>query len=93
MLLADSVYTPAVQTLDFMAVGCLQRREHRDITGLELVGGVIGEATETDVVSKAVLENFERFVCAEAVADQQARFPVCPLPSLRIEHACEPLEA
>jgi hypothetical protein len=41
--------------LDFIAVGYLQRREHCDITGLELVGSVRGEAAETDVVSKAVL--------------------------------------
>jgi len=70
VLLADSVYTSPVQTLDFIAVGCLQRREHCDITGLELVGSVRREAAETDVVSKAVLQNLERFMCAEAVADQ-----------------------
>jgi len=51
-----------------------------------------GEAAETDVVSKAVLQDFERFVCTEAVADQEARLPVRPLPSLRIEHAREPLQ-
>ena len=93
MLLADSVYTSPVQTLDFVAVGGLQRREDGDITGLELVGIVRGEAAETDVVSKAVFQDLERFMCAEAIADQQARLPVRPLPSLRIEYAREPLQA
>jgi len=70
MLLTDSFCTSPVQTLDFVAVGYLQRREHDDITGLELMGSVRGEAAESDVVSKAVLQDLEGFMRPEAVADQ-----------------------
>jgi hypothetical protein len=70
MLLANSVDTTSFQTLNRIAIGCLQRSKDCDITWLKLVGSVGGEAAQADVVNKTVLQNLERLVGAEAVADQ-----------------------
>ena len=70
MLLANGVYTSSFQTLNRIAIGCLQGSEDRDVARLELVRSVRWEAAKTDVIGKAVLQNLERLVCAEAIADQ-----------------------
>ena len=45
MLLADRVRTTLKQLLSLIAVFVLQAGKHANITGLQLVGGVRGEAT------------------------------------------------
>ena len=55
MLLADYIYTSLIQSFNLVAIGCLQGREDSNITGLELVGGMRGEATQYDVMLKAKL--------------------------------------
>ena len=69
-MLANGVYPSPFQTLNCIAIGCLQWSEDRDVARLELVRSVRREAAKTDVIGKAVLQNLERLVCAKAIADQ-----------------------
>ena len=55
MLLANYICTPSKQPISLIAVGCLQGGKHSDVTGLQLVGGVRGEATQDDVVFETKL--------------------------------------
>jgi len=45
MLLADCIRTSSKQPINLIAVEGLQGGKHSDVTGLQLVGGVRGEAT------------------------------------------------
>jgi hypothetical protein len=58
MLLANILYATSVQTFYLVTIGCLQRGEGPDVTGLELVGGVRGKTTKDNVVRKAKLQDF-----------------------------------
>jgi hypothetical protein len=58
MLLADRVNTSSTKSVNFVAISCLQRSEHCDVTGLQFVRSVRGKATQDDVVSEAELEHF-----------------------------------
>ena len=55
MLLADCICTSLKQPISLVTVGFLQGGKHSNVTGLELVGGVRGEATQDDVVFKTKL--------------------------------------
>ena len=55
MLLADCIRTSAKQPVSLVAVGYLQGCKHSNVTGLQLVGGVRGEATQDDVVFETKL--------------------------------------
>jgi hypothetical protein len=67
MLLADCVCTSSKQPISFVAVGFLQGGKHSDVTGLELVGGVRGEATQDNVVFETKLQGFEGLVRPKAL--------------------------
>jgi hypothetical protein len=69
MLLADYIYTSLEQPLSLIAIGCLQGGKHSDVVGLELVGGVRGEATQEDIIFETKLLGFEALVCRETVID------------------------
>ena len=69
-MFADGIDTTSFQTLNRIAIGCLQRSKYRDVARLELVGSVRREAAKPDLIGQAVLQNLESLVCAEAVADQ-----------------------
>jgi len=45
MLLTDCICTSMKQPISLVIVGCLQGGKYSDVIGLELVGGVRGEAT------------------------------------------------
>ncbi len=70
MLLADCICASSIQPFNLVAIGCLQWGKDSDVTGLELVGGVGGETTQNDIVFKAILQDLERLVCPEAVANK-----------------------
>jgi hypothetical protein len=70
MLLADCVRTSVKQPFSLVAVDVLQAGKYADITGLQLVGGVRGEATQDDVVLETKLYGFEGLVRPEAVGSQ-----------------------
>jgi hypothetical protein len=70
VLFTDGVYTSSLKSLNGVAVSCLQRGKHRNVTELKLVGSVRGQTAQADIVSKAVLQDLQRFVSAEAVADR-----------------------
>ena len=61
--------------------------------GLELVGGVRGEATQGDIVLEAGLQGFEGLVRPETVTNQHPGFLVSLSSRLGIKHALEPLQA
>ena len=67
MLLANVVDAPALHPFHVVAVGYFQRREHRNVTWLELMRRMGWQTTQQDIVSKAVLQNLKRLVCAKAV--------------------------
>ena len=70
MLLTDCICTSLEQPLSLVAVGCLQGGKHSDVAGLELVGGVGGEATQDDIVFETKLLGFEGLVRRETVGSQ-----------------------
>jgi hypothetical protein len=70
VLFADCVYTPSVQPVNLVAVGCLQRGERPNIAGLKLVRSMRGEATQNYVVLEAELQDLECFVRSETVGSQ-----------------------
>jgi len=55
MLLADRVRTSLEQSFSLVTVFLLQAGKHADITGLQLVGGVRGEATQDNAVLETEL--------------------------------------
>lgn len=55
VLLPNCIRASPKQSLNLVAIGCLQGRKDSDIIGLELVGGVRGETAKDNVVLKAVL--------------------------------------
>jgi hypothetical protein len=59
MFLANCVHTSPIKSLDFVSIGIFQRCKDFDVTGLKLVGGMGGEATESDVIFKTKLQDFE----------------------------------
>ena len=44
MLLANCIGTSSKQLISFVTIGFFQPCKHHDVTGLELVGGMRGEA-------------------------------------------------
>ncbi len=76
MLLADCIYTSSKQPISLVMVGFLQGGKHSNVTGLELIGGVRGEATQDDVVFETKLQGFEGLVCPKAVTNQHPGFLV-----------------
>ncbi len=72
-------------------IGYLQGGKNSDVTGLELVGGMRGEMAQDDVVFKAILQDLEGLVCAEAVAYQNPWILVSLFFSLGIKYTLEPL--
>jgi hypothetical protein len=76
MLLANCIDTSSVQSFHLVTIGCLQRGEGPDVTGLELVGGVRGKTTKDDVVFKAKLQDFQSLVSPKAIADQHSLFSI-----------------
>jgi len=69
MLLADCICTSSEQPLSLVAVGCFQRGKHSDVAGLQLVGGVGGEATQDNIVFETKLLGFEALVRHETVTN------------------------
>jgi hypothetical protein len=69
MLLADGICTSLEQALSLIAVVALQGAKQSDVTRLELMRGVRGEATVENVVCETKLLGFEALVRSEAVAD------------------------
>jgi hypothetical protein len=67
MLLADGICTSLEQPLSLIAVEALQGGKQSDVAGLELVGGVGGEATVENVVCETKLLGFEGLVRSEAL--------------------------
>ncbi|KAK5634088.1 hypothetical protein RRF57_009802 [Xylaria bambusicola] len=67
MLLADYICTSSKQPISLVAIGFLQGGKHSDVTGLEFVGSVKGEATQDDVVFEIKLQGFEGLVRPKAV--------------------------
>jgi hypothetical protein len=65
MLLADGICTSLEQPLSLVAVEALQGGKQSDVAGLELVGGVGGEATVENVVCETKLLGFEALVRSE----------------------------
>jgi len=93
MLLADCICTSLKQPISLVAVGCLQGGKHSDVTRLELVGGVRGEATQDDIVFETKLQGFEGLVRPETVTNQHPGFLVSLSSCLGIKHALKPLQA
>lgn len=87
MLLANRIYASSAQSVDLIAIGRLQGSEHRDITRLQFVRRMRGQATQDDVVSKAKLKHFHRFVTSETITDQDTWLSVSSLSGLWIKHA------
>jgi hypothetical protein len=76
MLFSNRPRTTTEQPLNLFTVGCLQRPEHGNVTGLELVRGMRWQSTEDDVVLVAECHDIEGLVGSEAVTDQYARLTV-----------------
>jgi hypothetical protein len=70
MLLSDGIHSSSFEPLGIIAIRCFEWGEHRNIARLELVRYVRRQATQFDVVSKAVYQNLELLVGAETIADQ-----------------------
>jgi hypothetical protein len=69
MLLADRIHTSSTESVDFVAIGCLQRGKYGDVTRLQFVRSVRRKATQDDVVSEAELEHFQRLMTSKAITD------------------------
>jgi hypothetical protein len=93
MLLADCICTSSKQPISLVTVGCLQGYKHSDVAGLELVGGVRGEATQDNIVFETKLQGFEGLMRPETITNQHPWFLVSLSSSLGIKHALEPLQA
>jgi hypothetical protein len=52
----------------FVTVRSLQGCKNPNIARLKLVGGIRGQATQSDVVFEIKLQNFKGLVCPKAVA-------------------------
>ena len=87
MLLANCIDTSSVQSFRLVTIGCLQRSEGPDVTGLELVGSVRGKMTKDNVVLKAKLQDFQGLVSPKAIADQHSRFSISQCFGLRFKSA------
>ena len=70
MLFADCDYTPSVQPVNLVAIGCLQRGERPNIAGLKLVRSMRGETTQNYVVLEAELQDLKGFVRSKPVGSQ-----------------------
>ena len=68
-MLADGICTSLEHALSLIAVVALQGAKQSDVAGLELVGGVGGEATQQDVVLETELLGFKGLVAPEAVTN------------------------
>ena len=68
-MLADCIYTSSKQPISLVAISFLQGGKHSDVTGLELVGGVRGKATQDYVVFETKLQGFKGLVRPEAVTN------------------------
>jgi hypothetical protein len=91
MLLTNYISTSSKQPISLVVVGCLQGGKHFNVTGLELVGGVRGEATQDDIVFKTKLQGFEGLVHPKTVTNQHLWFLVSLSSGLGIKHALKPL--
>jgi hypothetical protein len=69
MFFADCTCTSLKQLFSLVIVGCLQGGKDSNITGLELVGGVRGEATQDNVIFKTKLQGFEGLVRPKAITN------------------------
>ena len=91
MFLADRACTSSKQSFSLIAIGCLQGGKDYDITRLELVGGVRGQATQDDVVLETELQDFEGLVCPKAVTNQYPWLLVSLFFGLGVKYTREPL--
>jgi len=55
MLLADCIHTSSLESINLVAIGCLQWGKYCNITRLELVRGMRGKMTEDNIVIETKL--------------------------------------
>jgi hypothetical protein len=80
MLLTDYICTSAKKPISLVAVGCLQGGKHSNVIGLELVGGVRGEAIQDNVIFETKLLGFEGLVHPKTVEiSTRGVWLACPL--------------
>jgi hypothetical protein len=91
MLFSNRPRATTEQPLNLLTVGCLQRSEHGNVTGLELVRGMRWQLTEDDVVLVAEGHDIKGLVGSEAVTDQYARLTVGRRLCQRVEDVLDPM--
>ena len=93
MLLADCICTSSVQSFNLVSIGCLQWAKYSNITRLELVRGIRRDTTQENIVFKTILQDFERLMRPETVANQNTWLLMRMYSGLGIKHTFEPLQA
>ena len=84
MLLADCSHAASLESFDLVAIGGLQRTEHRYVTRLELVEGGRKEAAQDDVIRETELKDLKCF--AKAITNEDSRSPIGRFLGLRVEY-------
>lgn len=64
------IHTSSKQPISLVAVGVFQGCKHSDVTGLQLVGDIRGEATQDNVVFETKLLGFEGLVGPKAITNR-----------------------
>ena len=70
MFLTDCICTSSKQSFSLVAIGCLQGCKDSDVTGLELMGGMKGQVTQSSIVFETELQDFEVLVRPETFTNQ-----------------------
>ena len=86
MLLADCSHAASLESFHLVAIGGLQRTEHRDVTRLELVRGVRREAAQDDVIRETELKDLKCFMRSKAITNEDSRSPIGRFLGLRVEY-------
>jgi hypothetical protein len=86
VLFADRSYAASLEPFYLITICSFEWTEDGDVTWLQFIGCVGGQATKYDLVLKSELKNFKGFVGAKAVTNEHTRALSRSVSRLRIKH-------